>query len=162
MIFCPHCQQPVPDGVLMCRECHTPINHSEIVAGHLLATKTAEYTVGGINWGGVIVGAALVLGIWNGGMQVLALAMGADAMWFSIIVKVTAVSVGAFYAGLKSYSAELTHGLLVAAVVAAVNGALIYAVYRSPLTVELVLIDFVFIDFGAALFGAFLGAKMQR
>jgi hypothetical protein len=162
MIFCPHCQNPVMEGALMCRECHTPINHSEIVAGNMAAERTIDYAVGGINWGAVIAGAALVLGIWNGGMQLLVVAFGIDAVWFGIIVKVVAVSTGAFYAGLRSYSAELTHGLLVAGIVAAVNGALAYAVYRSPLTFELVLIDFVFIDFGAAIFGAFLGAKCQR
>ncbi|MBN1917724.1 MAG: zinc ribbon domain-containing protein [Verrucomicrobia bacterium] len=162
MIFCPNCQNPVPEGALMCRECRTPINHSEIAVGNMLAARTTDYAVGGVNWGAVIVGAALALGIWNGGMQLLVLAFGLHAIWFSMIVKVSAVSVGAFYAGLKSYSAELTHGLLVAAIVAAVNGALAYAIYRTPLTFELVLIDFVFIDFGTALFGAFLGGKMQR
>lgn len=162
MIFCPNCQKPLVDGAIMCRECHTPINHGEIIAGNLRAARGADYAVGGINWSAVIVGALLVLGIWNGGMQLLIMAFGTDAVWFSIIVKVTAVSVGAFYAGLRSYSAELSHGLLVAAIVAAVNGGLTYAIYQLPFTFELVLIDFIFIDFGAALFGAFLGAKCQR
>jgi len=163
MIFCPNCQEPVVDGALACHACHTPINHSEIVVGHMTAARSTDYVVGGINWSAVIVGAMLVLGIWNGGMQLLVLAFGPDnAIWFNILVKVTAVSIGAYYAGRKAYSAELTHGLLVAAIVAAVNGALIFAVYRSELTLTVVLIDFVFIDFGAALFGAFIGGKCPR
>ena len=162
MIFCPHCQTPVPDGSLACRECHTPVNISQIVVGNLQASQGAEYVVGGINWRAVVLGAFLALGIWNGGMYGLVLLLGADALWFSLMVKVTAIAVGSFVAGYRSYSAELTHGLLVAAIVAVVNGGLIYAVYRIPFTLELVLIDFIFIDFGTALFASFLGAKCQR
>jgi hypothetical protein len=162
MIFCPHCQAPVPDGSLACRECQTPINVGEVIAGSLKASQGAEYVVGGINWWAVVFGAFLALGIWNGGMYGLMLLFGSDAVWFSIMVKVTAIAVGSFVAGYRSYSAELTHGLLVAAIVAAINGTLVYAVYRIPFTFELVLIDFVFIDFGTAIFAAFLGAKCQR
>jgi len=162
MIFCSHCQEPVPDGALMCRKCHTPIDHGRIVAGQLEATKTADYVVGGINWGAVIVGALIAIAIWNGGMYALVTLLGADMIWFAILVKVSAISVGSLYAGYKSYSAELTHGLLVAGLVAAANGAFYVFVLGFELTMTLILIDFIFIDLGASLVGSFFGARCQR
>ena len=134
MIFCSHCQEPVPDGALMCRQCHTPIDHGRIIAGNLDASKTADYIVGGINWGAVIVGALIAIAIWNGGMYGLIMLLGA----------------------------ELTHGLLVAGFVAVANGAFYVFVLGFELTVMLILVDFVFIDLGASLVGSFFGAKMQR
>jgi len=162
MIFCPHCQNPVPDGALACRECHTPVDHSAIVVGTLEANRTMEYAVGGINWSAVLLGALIALAIWNGGMFSLGLIFGEYAAFFGFIVKITAVGCGSFFAGYRSYSAELTHGLLVAAIVAAVNGALLALLLGVELTMTLVLVDFIFIDFGASLFGAFAGAKAQR
>jgi hypothetical protein len=162
MIFCPHCQQPVPDGALTCGQCHTPINQSEIVAANLTASKGAEYVVGGINWGAVVLGGLIALAIWNGGMFLLALLMGADALWFNIIIKITAVTLGAAFAGYRSYSAELTHGLLVAGIVAGVNGVIFFIVQNVELTITVILMDFIFIDMGAALVGSFFGARMQR
>jgi hypothetical protein len=161
MIFCPHCQEPVPDGSLMCRKCQTPIDHSRIVAGNLQATKTAEYVVGGINWGAVIVGALIAIAIWDGGMYALVTLLGPEMVWFGIIVKVSAISIGSLYAGYRSYSAELSHGLLVAGLVAVANGAFYVLILGFELTMTLILIDFIFIDLLAALAGAFFGAKMQ-
>ena len=162
MIFCTVCQKPVPDGSLACPVCHTPINHSEIVVGNLQASRSADYVVGGINWGAVVLGALIALAMWNGGMYVLVWLLGPDMIWFSVMVKVTAIVTGSFFAGYKSYSAELTHGLLVAVIIAMVNGTLLVFLLGVELTMTLVLIDFIFIDFGASLAGAFFGAKMQR
>ncbi len=162
MIFCPVCQEPVPDGVLACPKCRTPIDHSKIVVGNLQASRGAEFVAGGVNWGAVVVGAALALGLWNGGMQLLVWMLGPDMIWFGVMVKVTAVFLGSFYAGYKSYSAELTHGLLVAGMIAAVNGALFVFLLGIEITATLVLMDLIFIDLGAALAGAFLGARAQH
>ena len=161
MILCAHCQRPVPEGVLACRECHTPIDHSAIIAGNLKAAAGAEYIVGGINWGAVLLGGLMALAIWNGGMQVLTLLFGGYAFMLGIMVKISAVFAGSFFAGYRSYSAELTHGLLVAAIVAGVNGLFFVFLIGAEMTMYAVLIDFIFIDFGAALFGSFLGAKAQ-
>jgi len=162
MIFCPACQEPVPDGVLACPNCRTPIDHSKIVVGNLRAGRGAEFVAGGINWAAIVVGAAIALGLWNGGMQLLAWAFGLEAIWFGVMVKVTAVFAGSFYAGYRSYSAELTHGLLVAALIGLVNGALFVFVFGIEITMTLVLMDLIFIDLGAALAGAFLGARAQH
>ena len=162
MIFCPHCQEPVPDGALMCRKCQTPVDHGRIIAGQLQATKTADYVVGGINWGAVLVGALIAIAIWDGGMYALITLLGVDMVWFAIIVKVSAIAIGSFYAGYKSYSAELTHGLLVAGLVAAANGAFYVFVLGFELTMMLILVDFIFIDLGASLAGSYFGARMQR
>lgn len=162
MIFCPHCQEPVPDGALMCRQCHTPINQSEIVAANLKASKGADYVVGGINWGAVVIGGVMALAIWFGGMFLLAMLIGPDAGWFNIIVKISAVAIGSAFAGYKSYSAELTHGLLVAGIIASVNGIYFFVIQNVEFTVTMILMDFIFIDMGAALVGSFFGARMQR
>jgi len=162
MIFCSHCQQPMPDGHVACPHCHTPIDHGAITAASVHAAHGLEYAVGGINWGAIVLGALIALGLWNGGMYLLIWLLGPDMIWFSIMVKVTAIVAGSMFAGYKSYSAELTHGLLVAVIVAAVNGALLVFLLGAELTMMLILIDFVFIDFGASLAGSFFGAKLQR
>jgi hypothetical protein len=162
MIFCSHCQQPIPEGALACRECHTPVDHSAITTGKIQASMSEMFVVGGINWSGVILGALIALAIWNGGMHLLVWLLGPDMIWFAIMVKVAAVFAGSFFAGYRSYSAELTHGLLVACLIGAVNGALLVFLLGAELTITLVVVDFVFIDLGAALAGAFFGARAQH
>jgi hypothetical protein len=162
MLFCPNCQQSVPEGHVTCPRCCTPIDYAAVAAGQVHAAHGEEYAVGGINWSAIVLGAVIALGLWNGGMYGLTLLFGTDAMWFGIMVKVTAIFSGSLFAGYRSYSAELTHGLLVAAIVAAVNGAVLVFVLGVQMTTMLVLVDFVFIDFGTALAGASIGAKLQR
>jgi len=162
MIFCSHCQQPIPDGSLACPQCHTPVDHNAITAGNIQAASSEEFVVGGINWGAVILGALIALAIWNGGMHLLVWLLGPDMIWFGVMVKVIAVFTGSFFAGYRSYSAELTHGLLVACLIGAVNGALLVFLLGVEVTMALVLVDFIFIDLGASLAGAFFGARAQH
>lgn len=162
MLFCPHCQQSVPEGHMTCPRCNTPIDYAAVAASQVHTGHGEEYAVGGINWSAIVLGAVIALGLWNGGIYGLTLLFGTDAMWFGIMVKVTAIFSGSLFAGYRSYSAELTHGLLVAGLVAAVNGAVLVFVLGVQMTMMLVLVDFVFIDLGTALAGASIGAKLQR